>query len=58
MPITKIDKSNFDPKSYFEENISIKEIDYYFTNSIARSSKTMSDCRAARSENLTSKTGT
>ena len=58
LPITKIDKSNFDPKSYFEENISIKEIDYYFTNSIARSSKTMSDCRSARSENLTSKTGT
>ena len=36
----------------------MKEIDYYFTNSIARSSKTMSDCRAARSENLTSKKGT
>ena len=30
------------------ENILVKEIDYYFSNSIARSSKTMSDCRSAR----------
>ena len=35
---------------------SSKEIDYYFSNSIARSSKTMSDCRIARSKNL-KKTG-
>ena len=27
------------------EKINIKDIDYYFSNSIARSSKTMSDCR-------------
>jgi len=27
------------------EKITIKDIDYYFSNSIARSSKTMSDCR-------------
>ena len=39
------------------ENISIKEIDYYFSNSIARSSKTMSDCRAARSKKIINKTG-
>jgi len=36
----KIDKIDF-----VEENISIKSIDYYYTNSIARSSKIMSDCR-------------
>ena len=30
---------------YVEENISIKPIDYYYTNSIARSSKVMSECR-------------
>ena len=28
-------------------DIAIKKIDYYFTNPIARSSKTMSDCRRA-----------
>ncbi len=30
---------------YVEENISIKPLDYYYTNSIARSSKVMSECR-------------
>ena len=30
---------------FVEENISIKPIDYYYTNSIARSSKIMSECR-------------
>jgi len=31
--------------NYVEENILIKNIDYYYTNPIARSSKIMSDCR-------------
>ena len=35
-------------KKIFEENILIKKIDYYFSNAIARSSKTMSDCRQAK----------
>ncbi len=30
---------------FVEENISIKEIDYYYTNAISRASKVMSDCR-------------
>jgi len=30
---------------FIEENISVKPIDYYYTNSIARSSKVMSECR-------------
>ena len=30
---------------YVEEDILIKPIDYYYTNSIARSSKVMSECR-------------
>ncbi len=33
-----------------EEKLIIKDIDYYFSNSIARASKTMSDCRNIRSE--------
>ena len=31
--------------SFIEGNISIKNIDYYYTNPIARSSKTMGECR-------------
>ena len=31
--------------NYVEGNISIKNIDYYYTNPIARSSKTMGECR-------------
>ena len=30
---------------FIQESISIKPIDYYYTNSIARSSKVMSECR-------------
>ena len=30
---------------FIDENISVKEIDYYYTNAIARSSKIMSECR-------------
>ena len=30
---------------FVEENITLKPIDYYYTNSIARSSKVMSECR-------------
>ena len=38
--ITKTNKIDF-----IDENISIKPIDYYYTNPIARSSKVMSECR-------------
>jgi len=31
--------------NFIEENISVKPIDYYYTNAIARSSKVMSECR-------------
>ena len=37
-------KKNIDV-DYIEENIEIKSIDYYYTNPIARSSKTMNECR-------------
>ncbi len=42
---------------FVSEKIIIKEIDYYFSNVIARSSKTMSDCRIARSKSLKNGTG-
>ena len=49
LPKTRITKSNFaNPDLNLNENLEIKKIDYYFSNSIARSSKTMSDCRTAR----------
>ena len=30
---------------FFSEKINIEEIDYYYSNVIARASKTMTDCR-------------
>ena len=39
----KVKKTN--EVDFIEENISVKPIDYYYTNSIARSSKVMSECR-------------
>ena len=40
LKVKKTDEVNF-----VDENISLKPIDYYYTNSIARSSKVMSECR-------------
>ena len=48
LPDTKVDKKVNEIGNMKNENILVKEIDYYFSNSIARSSKTMSDCRSAR----------
>ena len=42
--------------SFISEEINIKELDYYFTNSISRSSKTMSECRQIKQN--AKKTGT
>ena len=41
---------------FVSEIIKIKELDYYFTNSISRASKTMSECRQIKQESK--KTGT
>ncbi len=41
-------KTNNIEKSFFSEKIFVRELDYYFTNSISRSSKTMSECRQIR----------
>ena len=38
--VKKINNSDF-----IEENISIRNIDYYYTNPISRSSKVMNECR-------------
>ena len=34
--------------NFVSEKITIRELDYYYTNSISRSSKTMSECRQIR----------
>ena len=38
-------KENTFETQFIDKNIIIKPIDYYYTNSIARSSKVMSECR-------------
>ena len=57
LPKTNINNIIFEKTEFINETIFIKEIDYYFSNSIARASKTMSDCRIARNKNLEMKTG-
>jgi len=36
---------------FFNENLEIDKLDYYFSNAIARSSKTMSDCKTTKTNN-------
>ena len=56
LPRTSTANLNFESANFIDEPITIRKIDYYFSNSIARSSKTMSDCRVARNKNLKRKT--
>ncbi len=58
LPNIKINKAENENLLFTNEKIKINAIDYYFSNSIARSSKTMSDCRSIRLKNLKEKTGT
>ena len=45
LPQNKIKDQKYEKVEFFNEKINIKEIDYYFSNAISRSSKTMSDCK-------------
>ena len=56
LPNTDIKDLIFEEVDFISNGLNIRKIDYYFSNAIARSSKTMSDCRIARSENLKNKT--
>ena len=51
-------ESEFENKAidFVSEKINIKELDYFFTNAISRSSKTMSECRKIKESSK--KTGT
>ena len=40
--------ANISDKNFIEETINVDVIDYYYSNVIARSSKTMTECRNSR----------
>ena len=48
LPKKSVIKTDNIETSFFFEKIFVRELDYYYTNSISRSSKTMSECRQIR----------
>ncbi len=52
LPKFKFNNSKKKENDFINEKIEIKKIDYYFSNSIARASKTMSDCRTVVNKQL------
>ena len=51
LPVIETKDIKFKKGELINEEILIKKIDYYFSNAIARASKTMSDCRLIKSKN-------
>ena len=45
LPIYKDSENKDTTMNFTSEEILIKELDYFYTNSISRASKTMSECR-------------
>ena len=56
LPKFKSDENKIVPTEFFSEEVKVKNLNYYFSNSISRASKTMSECRQARQ--TLKKTGT
>jgi len=56
LPSKAMNKKEKIETNFISEKILIKKLDYYYTNSISRASKTMSECRLINKEAL--KTGT
>ena len=56
LPVHKETNKESIKTSFVSEKIEIKDIDYYFSNSISRASKTMSECRQINK--VQKKTGT
>ena len=52
LPKTNHKLLKFNNGDFFSEKVITHDIDYYFSNSIARASKTMSDCKTARLNNF------
>ncbi len=48
LPKKSVIKKKVIQSDFYSEKISIRDLDYYYTNSISRSSKTMGECRQAR----------
>ncbi len=56
LPVYKDSLNKKNESEFISEEISIKELDYFYTNSISRASKTMSECRQINQNSK--KTGT
>ncbi len=56
LPVREEGKIINSSPSFVSEDVNIKELDYYYTNSISRASKTMSECRQIKKDQK--KTGT
>ncbi len=52
LPKKEAIKKNDTKVDFISEEILIRELDYYYTNSISRSSKTMSECRQIRQKTI------
>ena len=52
LPKKEAIKKNEIKADFISEEIVIRELDYYYTNSISRSSKTMSECRQIRQKTI------
>ena len=52
LPLKNLNISKKIETNFIDENININNIDYYFTNAISRSSKTMSECRRVKNDSL------
>ena len=50
LPSSEFKKTKKKDTEFIKEDIQLDKIDYYFSNSIARASKTMSDCRNIKSK--------
>ena len=56
LPIYKDNSIKKNETSFISEDILIREMDYYYSNSISRASKTMNECRQINQKSK--KTGT
>ena len=52
LPKKIINQHNKNKVEFIKQKINISKIDYYFTNAISRSSKTMSECKNIKNTNL------
>ena len=55
LPEIQTKKINLTSGNFYSEEVLIKPIDYYFSNPVARASKTMSDCRLEKISNIESR---